>query len=152
MSETFQATVELFGKTATGFRVPAAVVAALGERKRPPVRVTGGSHPYRSTVAPYGDWFFLPLNRQNRQAAGLAPGDEVAVILELDTDPRSVEVPPALAEALAETDEARVYFEELSSSHQREYVELINDAKRPATQDRRVARAIEMLAEGRAPR
>ncbi|MGH8776691.1 MAG: DUF1905 domain-containing protein [Jiangellaceae bacterium] len=36
----FRATLELAGKTATGFRVPADIVDSLGAGKRPPVRVT----------------------------------------------------------------------------------------------------------------
>ena len=36
----FRAIVRLHGTTATGIRVPAAVVAALGPGKRPPLRVT----------------------------------------------------------------------------------------------------------------
>lgn len=47
----FRARIELFGKTATGLRVPEEVVAGLGRRNRPPVRVTIGTHTYRSTVA-----------------------------------------------------------------------------------------------------
>jgi Bacteriocin-protection, YdeI or OmpD-Associated len=38
----FQATLELHGKTATGFEVPPEVVEALGGGKGPPVRVTQG--------------------------------------------------------------------------------------------------------------
>jgi hypothetical protein len=40
----FRATLELHGKTATGFVVPAEVVEALGGGKRPAVRVTIQRH------------------------------------------------------------------------------------------------------------
>ncbi|MGH3683138.1 MAG: DUF1905 domain-containing protein, partial [Natronosporangium sp.] len=50
----FRTVIELGGKTATGFRVPSEVVEALGAGKKPKVRVTIGSHTYRSTVAVYG--------------------------------------------------------------------------------------------------
>ena len=50
----FRTTIELHGKTATGFQVPPEVVAALGSGKRPAVLVTIGGHSYRSTVAPMG--------------------------------------------------------------------------------------------------
>ena len=40
----FRAVLELGGKTATGFRVPAEVVACLGTSKRPAVRVTINGH------------------------------------------------------------------------------------------------------------
>ena len=96
----FRSVVQLEGKTATGFRVPPEVVAALGTGKRPPVRVTIGGHTYRSTVAAYGDVFMLPLSAENRMAAGVAAGDEIEVELELDTAPREVTVPADLAAAL----------------------------------------------------
>jgi hypothetical protein len=37
------------------------------------VRVTIGGHSYRSTIAPYGGRYLLPLNRVNREAAGVGP-------------------------------------------------------------------------------
>ena len=40
----FRTTLQLEGKTATGFAVPADVVEALGKGKRPPVLVTIRSH------------------------------------------------------------------------------------------------------------
>ena len=96
----FRATVEREG-TGTFLRVPPEVVAELGTRKRPPVRVTVGGHTFRSTVAVYGDDFYLPLNAANREAAGVAAGDAVDVTIELDEEPRVVEVPDDLAVALA---------------------------------------------------
>lgn len=45
---------------------------------------------YRSTVAVYGDEFFLPLNAANRAAAGVEAGDEVEVTLDVDHAPREV--------------------------------------------------------------
>jgi hypothetical protein len=91
----FRTTIELGGKTATGFRVPPEVVASFGPRKRVPVRVTIGGHTYRSTVAPYGEAFMIPLSAENRTSAGVAAGDEVEVDIEPDTEPREVTVPPA---------------------------------------------------------
>lgn len=148
----FRTTIELAGKTATGFRVPAEVVASLGSRKRPPVNVTIGDHTYRSTVAVYGDEFFLPLNAQNRAAAGVVAGQEVEVELNLDTEPRQISVPADLATALAAEPAAAAFFDQLSFSHQREYVQWIEEAKRPATRTRRVERAVEQLREGRTQR
>jgi len=96
----FETTIELGGKTATGFEVPGDVVLGLQSGKRPRVRVTIGEHVYRSTVAVYADRFMLPLNAENREAAGVAVGDTVNVTVELDTEPREVVLPTGLAEAL----------------------------------------------------
>lgn len=148
----FRATIELFTKTGTGLRIPREVVERLGQRKRPPVRVTIGGHTYRSTVAVYGDEFFLPLNAQNRTRAGVAAGDEVDVDVELDTEPREVAVPADLTSALEGDAQARRHFDGLSYSHRREYVTWIEDAKRAETRRRRIASAVGMLREGRTQR
>ena len=146
----FRATIQLNGKTATGIPVPAEVIEDLGKGKRPPVHVTVGGHTYRSTVAAYGDVFMLPLSAENREAAGVAAGDEVDVDLELDTQPREVEVPPDFAEALAAEPEAKRFFESLSYSQQRWHVLSIEGAKAAETRQRRVDRSIAMLRDGRA--
>jgi hypothetical protein len=148
----FRTTVELFGKTATGLRVPAEAVAALGDAKRPKVVVTIGPHTYRSTVAVYGDEYFLPLNAANRAGAGVSAGDEVDVDMDLDTAPREVLVPADLGEALDGDTDAWRFFAGLSFSHQREYVTWIEEAKRPETRARRIGKAVEMLREGRSQR
>jgi hypothetical protein len=146
----FRATVILGGKTATGFEVPDDVVEALGRGKRPPVRVTVGDHTYRSTIAVMGGAFLLPLSAENREAAGVAAGDEVDVTVELDDAPREIEVPPDLAIALRKEKEAKAFFESLSYSRQRWFTESITSAKKPETRARRVAKAVEMLRERRA--
>ena len=149
---TFRTTVEVEGKTATFLRVPADAVTALGTRKRPPVRVTVGGHTFRSTVAVYGEEFFVPLNAVNRAAAGVAADDLVEVTLELDEEPRVIEVPDALAAALADDGRAAEAFEDLSYSHQREFVEWIDEAKRAETRARRIAGTVERLHAGRTAR
>lgn len=146
----FRATIQLEGKTATGIPVPADVVEQLGKGKRPPVRVTIGGHTYRSTVAAYGDGFMLPLSAQNREAAGAAAGDELDVDVELDTEPRTVEVPEDFADALTAEPEAKRYFEGLSYSQQRWHVLSIEGAKAAETRQRRIDKSVAMLREGRA--
>lgn len=143
--QRFRSKIVLGGKTATGFEVPAEVVEKLGAGKRPPVSVTINGHTYRSTVAVFGGKFFLPLNAQNRAAAGVAAGDSVTVAVALDSAPRVVDVPPDFKQALARDAVAQTHFEKLSYSHKREYVEAIVEAKRPETRARRIAKAVEIL-------
>lgn len=144
----FRTTVELNGKTATGFEVPAEVVEQLGSGKRPSVTVTVGSHTYRSTVASMGGRFMLPLSAENRQLAGVAAGDEVEVELAPDTAPRDAEVPADLAAALEAAPEAKTFFESLSYSRKRRYLLQIEGAKKPETRRRRVADTVAKLADG----
>lgn len=141
----FHATLELNGRTATGIRVPADVVAALGSGKRPAVHVTIGAHSWRSTIAVYGGEYLLGVSAANRAAAGIAAGDEVDVDVTLDEAPRTIEVPPDLAAALAADPAARAAFDALSYSKQRWYVEPLAEAKTPETRARRIAKVITML-------
>src|SRR4028119_1497747 len=85
------------GKRATGLQVPDDVVAALGGGKRPPVAVTLGTYGYRTTVAPMGGAFWIPLAAEHREAAGVQAGQEVDVRVELDTAPRETPLPQDLA-------------------------------------------------------
>jgi hypothetical protein len=144
----FGTTVEAAGKTATGLPVPADVVEALAAGKRPAVRVTVGGHTYRSTVAPRGGRFMVPLSGENRAAAGVAAGDTVEVELEVDTEPREVAVPADLAAALAGDEPARAAFERLAYSHQLRHVLAVEGAKAAETRQRRIDKTLEMLREG----
>lgn len=131
MGVRFRARIELGGRTATGFRVPADVVEALGSGKKPRVYVTIGGHTYRSTVALYGGEFILPLSAENRTSAGVAAGDEVDVEVKLDTEPRHVTVPADFAAALDQDADDRQRFDGLSYSKKRQHVSAI-DTLRPA--------------------
>ena len=124
-------------------------VAAIGEgAKRFPVRATVNGYTWRTSVARMRGEFLVGLNREVRTAAGVQAGDTVAAALELDTEPREVDVPDALAEALAGDEAARAAFEELAFTHRKEYARWIADAKRDETRRRRVAKALEMLRGG----
>jgi len=59
------------------------------------------------------------------------------------------EVPADFQSALRRNAKAKKTFEAFSPSHQREYVEWITEAKQPATRERRIATALEWLAEGK---
>jgi hypothetical protein len=125
-------------------------VAAVGEgAKRFPVVATVNGYTWRTTVMRMRGEFLLGLNRAVRDAAGVEAGDTVAVALELDTVPREVDVPEPLANALAEDPEACAKFEQLAYTHRKEYARWIDDARRSETRQRRVARALEMLRQGK---
>ncbi|MDX3658896.1 YdeI/OmpD-associated family protein [Streptomyces sp. ID05-26A] len=143
---TFTTLIELNGKTATGFRVPADVVEALGQGKKPKVLVTIGAHTYRSTVAVYGGDFMLGVSAANREAAGVAAGQTVEVTLEPDLAERTVEVPGDLAAALDATPAARAAFTALSYSNQRQRAEAVASAKQPETRARRIEKIIAELS------
>jgi len=125
-------------------------VAEVGEgAKRFPVVATVNGYAWRTTVTRMRGEFLLGLNRAAREEAGVEAGDTVEVKLELDTVPREVEVPEALADALAGDSVARAAFERLAYTHRKEYARWIDEAKRDETRQRRVAQALEMLHQGK---
>jgi hypothetical protein len=125
-------------------------VAAVGEgAKRFPVVVTVNGYSWRTSVARMGGEFLVGLSREVRDAAGVQAGDEAEVTIALDQAPREVEVPEALATALAADPQAAASFERMAFTHRKEYARWIAEAKRPDTQQRRVAQALEMIRAGK---
>lgn len=132
---------------ATGLPVPAEAIAALSTKKRLPVKVTLAGYTYRTTVAPYGDLFMLPLSQEHRRAAGVEAGDRVEVTLELDLEPRTVEIPADLAAALAAKPGASDAFNAQSYTLRKEAVRQVESAKTLETRNRRIARIIAGLGQ-----
>src|SRR5919107_6034292 len=115
-------------------------VAAIGEgAKRFPVSATINGYTWRTTVTRMGGEFLLGLNKEVRKGAGAEAGDTVDVLVELDAAPREVEVPEALATALAGDAVAREHYEGMAYSHRKEYARWIAEAKKEETRRRRVS-------------
>ena len=148
----FRATVELGGKTATGIEVPEQLVEELGSGKRPRVRVTINGYTYRSTVAPTGGVFMLPVSAEVRERSGVAAGDIVEVEVQLDTEPREVTLPPDFAAALDGDANAKQFFDGLSYSNKQRVVLAIEGAKTSETRQRRIATTVSKLHTGQTQR
>ena len=72
------------GGSNTGIEVPPDVLTALGESKRPKVRVTlNGSYTFDTTVASRGGRSLITFSKARREESGLGAGDSVQVDLEL---------------------------------------------------------------------
>ena len=127
-----------------------AQVAIVGEgAKRFPVVATVNGYTWRTSVARMGGEFVLGLSKEVRQGAGAQAGDEVDVTIELDAAPREVEVPEALAVALAADPEASAAFGRMAFTHRKEYARWVAEAKREETRQRRVVQAVEMIRSGK---
>lgn len=145
---TFDSVARLDGKTAVGIPVPESVVESLGAGKRVPITVTINDYSYRSSVAPYKGEYMIPLSVENRTAAGVAPNDPITVTIEVDSEPRVVEVPADLRAALDASPAATEAWQKLSFSHQRAHAEAVQGAKAADTRARRVDAAIAKLLTG----
>jgi hypothetical protein len=127
-----------------------AQVAAVGEgAKRFPVVATVNGYTWRTSVIRMQGEFLLGLSREVRDGAGAQAGDEVGVTVELDVAPREVEVPEALAAALAADPRATGLFDAMAFTHRKEYARWVAEAKREETRQRRVQKAVEMILAGK---
>ena len=113
---------------------------------RAPVKVTLNGYTYRSTIASMGGTVCIPLRKSNHEAAGLEGGETIDVKIELDNEKREIEPPDDLIKALKATPTAWERWRELSFTHQREYVEAIEGARKPETRARRVESAVRTIA------
>jgi hypothetical protein len=150
MIKTFKTNIiQEEGMQATGIRVPAEIIPLFGMGKKPKVIVTLNGYSYRTTIAPYGDVFMLPLSKEHRTAAGVKAGDLVEVSLEPDLEPRTVEVPVDLAEAMAAVPGTRAAFDAHPYSSRKEFVRQVEDAKTQETRIRRISGIVEKLRSGK---
>ncbi len=143
----FHTVIKQSGKSATGLQIPEEIIEKLGVGKKPPVKVTINNYTYRSTIAVMGGVFMLGISADVRSKAGVAGGDEVDVILELDTQPREVILPPLFKKALDKNAVAKKFFEGLSYSNKQRYVLPIGQAKTDETMQRRIVKAVKDLSE-----
>ena len=142
---SFKTTLLAAGKTATGIEVPKKVVEALGSGQRPAVRATINGYTYRSTVAVMGGKFMLGLSADVRAKAGVAAGDRLDVVLELDTERRTFPAPPELKKVFAKDRSTKKVYDSLSFSRQRAIAGPIASAKTDVTRKKHLARAVEAL-------
>ncbi|MDX2008082.1 MAG: YdeI/OmpD-associated family protein [Meiothermus sp.] len=128
----------------TGLEVPPENIAELGAGKRPAVRVKVSDYTYSSTVAVMGGRHLIAFNSAHRAASGLKGGDTVEVTLELETVPRTVEVPADLQKALTAAGLEAVFARQ-APSKRKEFVRQVEETKGEATRARRVEKILAQL-------
>lgn len=118
-------------------------VAALGDgAKRFPVAVTVNGFTWRTSVARMRGEFLVGLSKAVRAGCGAEAGDAVTAQIALDTAPREVELPAALAEALAAEPELGERFAALPYSARKEHARGVTEAKQETTRERRVQKIV----------
>ena len=142
---TFHTTILQTGKNTAGIQVPQEVMGKLGAGKQPLVRVTINKYTYRSAVAVMGGKYMISFNPEHRKAAGVQGGEEANVTLELDLEPRTVEIPTDLKDALIKAN-ALDAFEKSAPSMKKEYVRQVQEAKAQETRERRITKIVTKLS------
>lgn len=151
MRKEFKTRLEGAGKSGSVAKlvVPFDVKEVWG-KGRVPVKGTVNGAPFRTTVVRMGGEYCFCVNQKMREdAGGIGPGDSVKVVLEPDTAPRVVEVPADLKKAIAGNKAAKDAWDNSSYTNRKEFANWIMDAKRAETRQRRLEKAVEMLAAGR---
>ena len=132
--------------TGTFVVVPRRLNVELGLKGRPKIQAMIAGHPYRGSLMPMGDGTYcLGVLKSIQQAAGVKRGDTITVELELDTAPRTVDVPQDLAQLLAKDRKAQAAWVKLSYTNKKEIARSLEEAKQPATRERRLDAALQKL-------
>ncbi len=136
------------GSEVATLKPPFKVVAVFQRKGRVPVKGTIEGFPFRSSLMNMGEGHMMVVNAQLRAGAKCKAGDTVTVLMELDDDKRTVEVPAGLKKIIERDPKAREFWPKLSFTHQKEYVREIEGAKRPETRDKRIAAMMDALRKG----
>jgi len=132
--------------TGTFVLVPRKLHEQLGLKGRPKIQAVIAGHPYRGSLMPMGDGTYcLGVLKSIQQAAGVKRGDTITVELELDTAPRTVDVPQDLAQLLTKDKKAQAAWVKLSYTNKKEIARSLEEAKQPATRERRLDAALQRL-------
>jgi hypothetical protein len=127
---------------------PFEVKGLFGVKGRVPVIAHFDGIEYRGSLVSYGGRHKMLMLREIRERLGKQAGDTVHVRIQLDTAVRAVEL-EADVEAAFTTAGVLDTFRGFSYSHQREYQQWFEGAKRSETRLARIHKATVMLVEGK---
>lgn len=147
--QSFTAIIKNAGGGGAFVEVPFDVEKEFGSKK-PKVKAMIEGVPYRGLLTRMGtECHLLIILKDIREQIGKTFGDEVKITVEPDTEPRLIDVPAELKKAFRTEKEAKAFFDKLSYTHQKEYVNWISEAKRQETRQNRIVKTIEMLKQGK---
>ncbi len=130
------------------FSFPYDVEEEFGTQGRVPVKATFDGTPYTGSLVKYGQpEHMIGVLKAVRQRIGKGVGDAVEVVLSKDEAERTIDTPNDL-KSMLKKEGLMAAFEELSYTHQKEYVRWIEEAKKEETRQRRLAKCVEMLKAG----
>lgn len=125
---------------------PYDVEKEFGIKGQVKVHVIFDDYEYRGSLVKMGHHCHcVGLTQKVRNAIGKKTGDTVHVILKKDDKPRIIEIPEDLQKYLEENKEAKNFFDTLSYTNKKKYVEWIISAKKDETRDKRIRDTINML-------
>ncbi|MEI8203396.1 MAG: YdeI/OmpD-associated family protein [Bacteroidota bacterium] len=128
-------------------RFPYDVFEIFGKKNQVKIKAWIDGEYYRGSLANMGmGCHVLPILKSIRSKIKKNEGDSVHLIIEQDFEERKLVVPDDFLAELSKKPELLSFFESLSYSHRKEYVNWIIEAKRMETRLKRIEKSIEMLA------
>lgn len=88
-----------------------------------------GSEPFPCALMPWGDMFYIMVNKQRRTELGLEVGKVVDIVLEKDESKYGMPMPEELEEVLNQDPEGSKFFEELTPGKKRGIIYQISTIK-----------------------
>ena len=134
----------------TYIKIPAAYAEQIHPGNKKSFRVKGKLDEYafeKISLLPFGDGdFIMALNATIRKAIRKAEGAKLSVKMELDE--REPEASPEFVASMKDEPGAYTAFYKLSKSHQHYFINWIQAAKTDQTRAKRIAHAVNALAQG----
>lgn len=132
-------------KNASYIEIPFDVLEVYGA-KRVKVKATFDGIEYRGSLVKMGtDCHIIGVTKEIRDKINKTFGDIVSVTLEKDVEERTVEIPDDFKSELQKNISANDFFNTLSFSCQKKYINYITSAKKDITRNNRIIKSIEKL-------
>ena len=132
-------------KNASYIEIPFDVLEVYGS-KRVKVKARFDGIEYRGSLVKMGtDCHIIGVTKEIRDKINKTFGDTVSVTLEKDVEERTVEIPDDFKYELQKNISANDFFNTLSFSYQKKYINYITSAKKDVTRNNRIIKSIEKL-------
>ncbi|KJU70886.1 YdeI/OmpD-associated family protein [Clostridium baratii] len=132
-------------KNASYIEIPFDVLEVYGS-KRVKVKATFDGIEYRGSLVKMGtDCHIIGVTKEIRDKINKTFGDTVSVTLEKDIEERTVKIPDDFKSELQKNISANDFFNTLSFSYQKKYINYITSAKKDVTRNNRIIKSIEKL-------
>src|SRR4030042_3790110 len=122
--------------------VPFDVQKEFGAKGQVKIKAIIDGHPYRGSLVPMSGKHVLAVLKEIRQSINKDIGDSVHIVLEKDTEPRTIDVPKDFLAELEKNPKAKTVFEKFAFTHKKENVRCIEEAKKAETRLNRINKAI----------
>ena len=125
--------------------VPFSVNGTYGTSGRLQVKATIDGHCFSGTLLPSKKGHYMVCNQQIRETCRKGIGDTVHVVIEPDSEPRSVQIPKYLLEKLNQQPDILTMFQAQPEYLKREQINHIETAKGDETRERRIRKLLDSM-------